>query len=277
MTLGMKLDLTRKLAIASAILALASQAAAAQEGMPEIFQEVGIDQRLEGQLPLDRTFTDETGRQVRLGDFFGERPVILTLVYYECPMLCTMVLNGLVGSLTLVPYDIGEEFDVVTVSIDPGETFDLAVEKKKQYLELYAREGAERGWHFLTGDQESIDALADAVGFRYAYDPEADQYAHASAIMVATPEGRLARYFYGIEYPPRDLRFALTEASQGRVGSLADKMLLLCYQYDPSTGEYGPATLFLMRVGGAVTVAGLLAMFVLMRRRDGASSRQAAS
>jgi protein SCO1/2 len=219
---------------------------ASATGVPEALMEVALEQRLDEMIPLDLTFRDEDGREVRLGEYFGEKPVVLTLVYYECPMLCTLVLNGLITSMRPLEFDIGDQFDVVTISIDPEETPDLGAEKKATHLEQYGREGAEEGWHFLTGAQESISALAEAVGFKYFYDPESDEFAHASGIIVLTPEGRLARYFYGVEYSTRDLRFALMEASENRIGTVVDQMILYCYSYDPETGTYAAATFFII-------------------------------
>jgi protein SCO1/2 len=242
--------------------------AASTSGVPDELVEVAIEQRLDEPIPLELVFRDESGRQVTLGDYFGDKPVILTLVYYECPMLCTLILNGLITGLREVSFDIGEQFDVVTVSIDPDETPELALDKKKTHLEQYGREGAGKGWHFLTGEKESIEALAAAVGFKYLYDPLSDEFAHASAIMVVTPEGRLARYFYGVDYPSRDLRFALMEASENRIGSLADQLILYCYQYDPETGTYAAATFFIMRTGAILTVLILGTAIYLFRRRE---------
>jgi protein SCO1/2 len=240
--------------------------AGAQEGLPPALQGIRIEQKLDAQVPLDLEFRDESGAPVRLNDLIGDKPVILTLVYYECPMLCTLVLNGLVKSMNALPFEVGREFAVVSVSIDPGEAPELATSKKDAYLKMYNKEGAREGWRFLTGDLESIDRLAEAVGFHYEYDPSTDQFAHAAGIMVLTPKGRVARYFYGIEYSARDLRLALVEASENRIGGLADQILLFCYHYDPATGEYGPATFFLMRVGGAITVFGI-GLFVLYSLR----------
>ena len=194
---------------------------------------------MDSQVPLDLHFRDESGKQVRLGDFFGQKPVVLSLVYYECPMLCTLVLNGMVTSFKVLSFDVGKEFEVVTVSFNPREKPPLAAAKKQAYLKRYGRPNAEKGWHFLTGDQDQITKLADAVGFRYTYDPKTEQYAHASTIIVLTPKGHVARYYYGIEYAPRDLRLGLIEASANKIGSPVDQVLLYCYHYDPLTGKYG--------------------------------------
>jgi protein SCO1/2 len=234
--------------------------------LPEAVREVGIDQRLNEQAPLDLEFRDETGATVRLGDYFGERPVVLTLVYYECPVLCTMVLNGVVRSLRPLSFSAGEEFELVTVSISPTETPAQAAEKKGIHVSHYDREGATEGWHFLTGDEEAIEKLTEAVGFHYTFDEETGLYAHASGMMVLTPEGRLSRYFYGIEYSARDLRLALIEASNHRIGSPVDRLLLYCYQYDPTTGKYGLVIMRVIRLAGLATVL-LLGGFILLSVR----------
>jgi len=232
-----------------------SPAAPAAQGAPSILRDVGIDQRLGESIPLDLHFRDESGRDVRIGDYFGDgKPVILSLVYYECPMLCTQVLNGLASALDVVTMDAGKEFAVLTVSFNPRETHELAAAKKKNYLERYTRPGAEKGWHFLTGDSASIAALTSAAGFRYSWDPEISQYAHASGVTVLTPRGVIARYFFGIEYSPRDLRLALVEASENKIGTPADHLLLYCYRYDPASGKYGAVALNMVRVGGVVTL-----------------------
>jgi protein SCO1/2 len=233
---------------------------------PAILREIGIDQRLNERLPLDLRFRDENGRDVRLGDYFGRRPVVIALVYYECPMLCTQVLNGLVSALKVLTFDAGREFEVVAVSFDPKEGPGLASAKKQSYVERYGRPGTEAGWHFLTGPSESIDRLTGALGFRYAYDAKRDQFAHGAAITVATPAGVISRYFYGIEYAPRDLRLGLVEASADRIGTIADRVLLYCYHYDPATGRYGFVALTLVRIGGILTVAAF-AMFLWLERR----------
>lgn len=236
--------------------------------LPPALEGVGLEQRLDAQLPLDLELRDESGASVRLGDLIGDRPVILNLGYYECPMLCGLVLNGLVSSLRALPFDVGREFGVVTVSIDPRETAALAAAKKQTVLEAYGRAGAERGWRFLTGDEPSVRRLADAVGFRYSYDAATDSFAHAAGIMVVTPGGKLSRYLYGVSYTPRDVRLALVEASQNRIGSLADQMLLFCYRYDPHSGKYGATLLNLVRTGGVATVLGLTAYVLLALWRE---------
>lgn len=236
--------------------------------VPQVLQNVSFDQHLNEHLPLDLTFRDETGRTVRLGDYFGKRPVVLAFVYYECPMLCTQVLNGLTSTLKVLDERIGQEFDVVTVSFDARETPVLAAAKKKTYLDRYGRDGAGEGWHFLTGDEPSIAALTKAAGFSYQWDEQSQQFAHASGIVVLTPDGRLARYFFGIEYAPRDVKFALLESSEGRIGSLADRLLLYCYHYDPATGSYAFMALNAVRVGGVVTLVALVGFMTVAIRRE---------
>jgi protein SCO1/2 len=216
--------------------------------------DAGIDQKLGAQVPLDLAFQDESGNPVRLSDYFGTKPVILTLVYYNCPMLCTQVLNGVTESLSNLRFNIGNEFTVVTVSFDSRETSQLAAAKKQLYVRRYGRSGAAAGWHFLTGDEDSIKRLTDSVGFRYQFDPQTGQFAHASGIMVLTPEGKIARYFYGIRYEPRDLRLGLVEASAEKIGSPVDQVLLLCYHYDALTGKYSAVTMNFVRIGGALTL-----------------------
>lgn len=246
-------------------------------GTPKALQSVGIDQRLNEQLPLDAVFKDELGRDVPLGTYFGERPVILALVYYECPMLCNQVLNGLLSSLSVLKYDAGKDFDVVAISFDPRENEKpgLAAEKKQSFIERYNRPGATTGWHLLTGNEDSIKRVTEAAGFRYAWDEQTNQFAHASAIMIATPEGKLARYFYGIEYAPVDVKLGLVEASENKIGSPIDSLLLYCYHYDPSAGTYrSKITMGIVRLGGVLFLVGLaLFYFVMIRRRKMRSGR----
>jgi protein SCO1/2 len=253
--------------VAASLLALSVLRPAAAE-VPPGLENVGIDQRLNEAIPLDLRFRDEAGREVRIGEYFGEKPVILALVYYECPMLCTLVLNGLVSSLRALSLDVGKDFQVVAVSFDPKETPAMAAAKKKTYLDAYRRAGAESGWHFLTGDEESIHRLTQAVGFRYRYDAGSDEYAHASAVTVLTPKGLIARYFYGVEYAPRDLRLGLVEAAEETIGSPVDQLLLFCFRYDVHTGRYSAAVLNLVRLGGVLTVVVLGGFILLSRRRD---------
>jgi protein SCO1/2 len=278
--------LIARLAIALVSLGLASVVVSAQgeapglrpaqappsSQMPAALQKVAFEQRLNAQLPLDLPFTDETGAAVKLGDYFGRKPVVLAFVYYECPMLCTQVLNGLESALRVIHESAGKEFDVVTVSFDPRETSVLAAGKKKAYLDRYKRAGAEQGWHFLTGEQASIDALTKAAGFSFYWDDQTQQFAHASGIIVATPAGKLSRYFFGIDYSARDLKFALIESSSEKIGSLADRLLLYCYHYDPATGNYGFMAMRAVRLGGAVTLVALVGfIFVSIRRENRAT------
>ena len=252
------------------------QSGAVSSGLPKALRAVGIDQKLDHQLPLDLMFRNENGEPVTLGNYFGKKPVVLSLVYYECPMLCTQVLNGMVSAFKVLSFKAGDEFDVVTVSFDPRETPTLAASKKKTYvgyLPEAKRSSATSGWHFLTGDSESIKQLTEAVGFHYHFDEATNQFAHASAIMVATPEGKLARYFYGIEYPPKDLRLGLVEASQNKIGSPVDQLLLYCYHYDPATGKYGAVVMNMIRAGGVVTLFAMVALFFAMRRRNATQVR----
>jgi protein SCO1/2 len=236
--------------------------------LPAAVRNVGIDQRLNEQVPLDIEFRDEDGRMVKLADFFGAKPVVLSLVYHECPMLCNEVLNGLLSSLRVLSFDVGKEFEVLTVSFNPREDAVLAKSVKASYLKRYKREGAGAGWHFLTGDQTSIDRLTRAVGFRYSYDSQKNQYAHLGGIMILTPQGRLSRYFYGIEFAPKDLRLGLVEAAQNKIGSAVDQVLLFCFHYDPATGKYGFAVFTAIRILGVAFVLSLAAFIILMLRRD---------
>jgi protein SCO1/2 len=245
-------------------------------GKPGLLAKIGIDQKLNQQVPLDLVFTDASGREVKLGEFFGKRPVVLALVYYECPMLCTQVLNGIATAVSVLDFRVGTEFDVVAVSINPKEGPQLAAQKKAAYVDRYNRPGTEQGWHFLTGRQESITALADAVGFRYAFDKETGQFAHGAGIEVLTPQGVISKYFYGIEFSSRDLKFGLMEASSDRIGSVIDQALLLCYHYDPSTGQYGTIALTLVRVGGVATIGAFLLFLFVSLRRERAAQREAA-
>jgi protein SCO1/2 len=235
---------------------------------PAQLQKVDFEQKLDAQVPLDLPFRDETGQPVMLGRYFDGKPVILTLVYYECPMLCTEVFSGLVRSLRGVSLDPGKDFAIVTVSFNPAEKPAEAAEKKKTWVQRYRHAGAERAWHFLTGELPSIKPLTEAVGFHYFFDERLNQYAHPTGIMVLTPGGRVSKYLYGIDYSPRDLRLALVDASGNKIGNPVDKILLYCYHYDPTTGKYGLAVLTLVRLGGVVTVAGLAAFILLARRRE---------
>jgi protein SCO1/2 len=245
--------------------------------VPDLLEKVGIDQRLDAQVPLDLPFRDETGKAVTLGDYFGRRPVVLTLVYYECPMLCTQVLNGAVAAFKTMNFTAGKEFDVVTVSFNPKDTAALAAQKKTTYIAKYGRPEAAAGWHFLTGDQPAIEALAKAVGFRYVYDESTKQYVHASAMMLLTPHGHMSKYFYGIEYPPRDIRLGLIEAADEKIGTAVDQMLLYCYHYDPSAGRYSMVVMNVLRLGGIVTLVAIGGFVLAMVARDRRKPKSAAA
>lgn len=258
---------------------LAAVPASAQGNLERIAQQVGLDQHLGEQVPLDLVFRDEHGRQVKLGEYFrrGERPVVLNLVYFQCPMLCTQVLNGFLKSSQALPLQMGQDYEVISVSIDPDETPEMAAAKKQRYAGSYRRPGADEGWHFLTGEQAEIERLAAAVGYRYYYDERSQQYAHPSGIIVLTPEGRISRYFYGIDYHPTDLRLGLVESSQNQIGTLADQVLLLCFHYDPATGKYGFVIAGALRIAGLATVALLGAFLVVMFRREVRRSKEVAA
>ena len=256
------------LIMTACILALSTGYSLAQKYSRELLNTIGIDQKLGEQIPLDLTFTNEAGQSVRIGDYFGDKPIVLTLVYYDCPMLCNQVLTSLLRAMNVLAFGIGTEFDVLTVSVDPGETHDLAAAKRAEYLKNYRGRDGSNGWHFLTGDQDQIEQLASAVGFRYEYEEQTDQYIHASGIMVLTPAGKLARYFYGIDYPPRDLRWGLVEAADGAIGSAVDQLLLMCYSYDPMTGKYGVYIRNSLRIGAVATVLALGSFVVVMLRRE---------
>jgi protein SCO1 len=235
---------------------------------PPGLKNVGIEQRLNEQIAGELVFRDESGRDVRLSDYFGRRPLILNLVYYKCPMLCGEVLAGLTSALKVMKFDVGKDFEVLTVSFDPHETPKDAAETKAVYLKRYGRAGAEQGWHFLTGSQESIDALTKAAGFQYQYNAQTGQFAHGTAILVLTPTGKIAQYYYGVEFPPKDLRLALVQASANKIGSLVDQILLYCYHYDPTVGKYNVVIYRVLRLGGITTVILLGGFIVLMLRRD---------
>ncbi|MGI8922557.1 MAG: SCO family protein [Fimbriimonadales bacterium] len=235
-----------------------------------IAKEIGLDQKLDGQVPLDAAFTDESGNPVTLRQYFGKGPVVMALVYYKCPKLCNQVLNGLLATMRVMKFDVGREFEVVLIGIDPRETSEVAAAKKKSYMESYDRPGAENGWHFLTGQEVQIKRIADAVGYWYRFDEKMNQYVHPAGLMVATPAGKLAQYFYGIEYSQRDLVFAVMEASEERIGSLVDQVVLYCFTYDPASGRYGLVVMRVLRVMGIATVLTLGALvFVLSRRNRG--------
>ncbi|MEP6847474.1 MAG: SCO family protein [Acidobacteriota bacterium] len=239
-------------------------------GMPEALKKVGIEQRLGEQLPLDTELKDENGNTVKLGDYFGKRPVILALVYYECPMLCNEVLNGLTGSLKGMTLEPGKDFDVVAISFDARENDkpDLAKNKKVSYMTRYGHPGTEGGWHFLTGTQDSVDQVTNAAGFHYYWDDKSSQFAHAGGIMIATSQGKLSRYLYGIDYAPKDVKFGLMESAENKIGNPAEQLLLYCYHYDPATGTYGFAILRVIRLFAVAMLVGLGAMALVFWRRN---------
>jgi protein SCO1 len=244
---------------------------------PPRLQNVGIEQHLDSQVPRDLAFVDDTGKNVKLGDYFGRKPLILNLVYYNCTMLCGEELAGLASAMRLVKFDVGNEFDVITVSFDPRETPAMAAAKKKDYVSRYGRANAASGWHFLTGSAESINTLSKAVGFQYQYDPQTNQYAHATAIMVLTPEGHISRYFYGVDFPPKDLRMGLVEASQKKIGNTVDAVLLYCYHYNPETGKYGAMVANILRLGAALTIALIGGLILILWRLDRSATRRSAA
>lgn len=258
-----------RFAAAGALAAMMFAAAAfAADTRPEALRGVDVVQKLDQPVPLDLELRDEAGKAVRLGEFFGDKPVLLTLAYARCPMLCPMVLDGLVRSLRPLSWDVGKEFQMVTVSIDPRETPEQAAAKKAKLVADYGRSGAADGWHFLVGDEAAVRRLTEAVGFRYTYDAANDQYAHAAVLMALTPKGKLSRYLYGIDFLPRDVRLALVEASEGKIGTLADQILLFCYHYDPATGKYGAAAMTSVRVAGVLTLLVLGAFIVTHIRQE---------
>jgi protein SCO1/2 len=237
--------------------------------LPPKIEHVTFSQRLGERLPLDARLTDETGREVMLGEYFGKnRPVVLTFVYYQCPMLCPLVMNGISSALKVVPFMPGTDFDVVLVSFDSRDTPAAANAKKRAHLQHWAVPETADGWHFLTGTEQEIRRVTDAAGFTYEWDEETQQFAHVSGLLVATPDGRLSRYFYGVEFSPKDLRLALVDSGQGRLGSVVDELLLYCFHYDPSSGKYGAVFMNIMRLGGVLTVGLIVGFMVLMRLRE---------
>jgi len=261
--------------IAWALPAAASAPTQAHPHLPPLFREVGFEQRLNEEVPLDLTFRDEAGRTVSLREYSGSRPVILVPVYYSCTTLCPILLDGLARGLRPVSLNAGKDFEVIAVSFNPRETPGQAAARKEHVLTRYGRPGAANGWHFLVGTEASIQPLMKAIGFRYAYDATTDQYAHAVGIVVLTPQGKIARYFYGIDYPPRDLRLGLVEAAGGRIGTPIDQVLLMCYHYDPLTGQYGLIVMNVVRLAGLATLLALGAFIVVMVRRDRLAARHA--
>ena len=243
------------------------------EDMPGPLKEVRFDQHLGRELPLDAPFVDEHGEAVTLGDYFGERPVVLAFVYYQCPMLCTLTMNGLAASLDVVDLEIGRELDVVAVSFDPGEGPAEARVTEEATLRRYGRPETAAGWHFLTGGEAAIARLTEAAGFSYTYLPESDEYAHTSGIVIVTPEGKISQYFFGVEYPPKDVRLALVEASSGAIGSVVDQLLLYCFRFDPQQGKYTAATMRILRLVGGVFVVALILFLWISWRRERAQSQ----
>ena len=262
---ALRSDALRKGALCAFLLLLALPLFAQDPNPPRI----EIAQKLNSQIPLDLQFRDETGKVVRLREYFNNgRPKLLNFVYYRCPMLCPMVLEGTTTSLTHLKFDIGKEFDVITVSIDPRDKAETAMEAKQKYLRHYGRLSSADGWHFLTAHETSIRKLTEATGFQYSYDSRTDQFAHGAALMVLTPDGRLSRYFYGFEYKPRDLRLALVEASNGKIGNATDQFLLLCVHYDPVTGKYSRNAMMFARAGGVTTMLALGGFIFVMFRKE---------
>lgn len=276
----MKWNKAISIVLAVVALAVSAWGQAMSQGMlsppanmrPPGLKDVGIQQNLNEQIPSDLVFRDETGKAVRLGDYFGHKPIILNLVYYQCPMLCGEVLSGLTSALRVLKFDVGNQFDVLTVSFDPHETPEIAAAKKAEYLKRYGRSGAAEGWHFLTGTPESIAALTKAAGFQYQYDANSGQFAHATAIMILTPAGKISQYYYGVEYAPKDMRLGLIQASNEKIGNVVDQVLLYCYHYDPATGKYGAVITRILRLAGIATMLGIGLLIALMSRRRPAPS-----
>jgi protein SCO1/2 len=242
------------------------------ESRPIPLRDVEFDQKLDSQIPLDLSFSDERGVPVQLRQYLGGKPIILNFVYYKCRDLCPLLLDGIVRALRAIRFDVGDEFEVLTVSIDPSDTAALAAAQKKDFIRRYGRVGSERGWHFLTGEESAIRKLAEAVGFHYSFDAKTGEFAHATGIVLLTPGGKASRYFYGIEFSPRDLRLGLVEAAEGKIGTPIDQLLLFCYHYDPVTGKYGLFVTNLVRVGGLITVITLGGFILWMLRRERANA-----
>lgn len=260
-------------ASAASAQAVPDSAGPASQYMPAVLRNVGFEPPLNGHLPLDLPFRDETGRNVQFRDYFQQKPVLLALVYYGCPMLCDQVEQGVVGTLRMLSFTPGKDYEVVFVSFDPRETPDMAAQKKEVAMTHFRRPETASGWHFLTGSKESIDALTKGANFRYTFDTKSGLFAHASGIMLLTPDGRISRYFYGVEYPARDVRFGLVDASAGKIGTPIDRALLFCYHYDPASGRYSTSILKIIRLGGVLTILGLVAAIFIFRRRDVAAAR----
>jgi protein SCO1/2 len=267
------LSIVGVLALTLAVSTLRAQTVPGNTGpaaaaMPAVLQNVGFEPPLNGQIPLELAFRDETGRSVQLRDYFGSKPVVLALVYYGCPMLCDQVEQGVVGSLRMLSFNPGRDYDVVFVSFDSRETPEMAAEKKRKALAHFRRPETDSGWHFLTGSKESIDAVTKAANFRFSFDAKSNLFAHASGVMVLTPDGRISRYFYGVEYPGRDLRLGLVDASAGKIGTPIDHVLLFCYHYDPAAATYSASILKIIRLGGVLTILCLVGGILISRRRE---------
>jgi protein SCO1/2 len=260
-------------ASAAGAQAVPSGTGPAAQNMPSVLQNVGFEPQLNAHLPLDLAFRDETGHNVQLREYFTQKPVLLALVYYGCPMLCNQVEQGVVGTLRMLSFNPGRDYEVVFVSFDPRETPDMAVQKKESAMTHFRRPETAGGWHFLTGSKESIDALTKGANFRYSFDQKSNLFAHASGILLLTPDGRISRYFYGVEYPARDIRLGLVDASAGKIGTPIDRALLFCYQYDPTSARYSASILKIIRLGGVLTILALLAGMLIFRRRDIAAAR----
>lgn len=252
----------------TAVVGCTAAPASAQQTAQSVIQSVKFDQRLNEQTPLDAMFRDEQGKLAPFGSYFDGKPVVLALVYYDCPMLCTVTLNSMLKSMRAMRLNAGGEYNVLTVSFDDREGAGLAVKKKEIYLKQYGRAGAAQGWRFLTGDKAAIKRLTDAVGFQFVYDQKTQQFAHASGLVVLTPEGKISRYLYGLEYSARDLRLALVEASQNKIGSLVDQILLYCYHYDPAAGKYSATIMNIVRLAGSTTVLLIAAVVITFLRRE---------
>ena len=249
-----------------------SNVGTASSTMPPALINVGFEPPLNGQMPLDVSFRDETGRAVQLRDYFGKKPVVLAFVYYGCPMLCSQVEQGVVGSLRMLSFNPGRDYEVVFVSFDSRETPDMAASKKETALSHFRRPETAAGWHFLTGSEESINAVTHAANFRYTFNPKTNFFAHASGVMILTPDGRISRYFYGVEYPGRDMRLGLVDASAGKIGTPIDRALLFCYQYDPTTATYSASILKIIRLAGVLTILCIVGGILIFRRRDAATA-----
>jgi len=266
------------LALMWAVSALHAQTVPSNTGapaasMPAVLKNVGFEPPLDGQMPLDLAFRDETGRGVQLREYFGQKPVVLAFVYYGCPMLCDQVEQGVVGVLRMLSFNPGRDYNVVFISFDPRETPEMAADKKKKALAHFRRPETDSGWHFLTGSKESIEAATKAANFRFTFDAKSNLFAHASGVMVLTPDGRISRYFYGVEYPGRDMRFGLVDASAGKIGTPIDHVLLFCYHYDPTAATYSASILKIIRLGGVLTILCLVGGILIFRRREALATR----